>query len=137
MLTRHSTLKCFQILKAQKWKIIGSFLLATELFQCKCKATQSAYFISHNYDLSNYSSLYGLLFQLVDIRIQYIYIYTNHATYIHICRISCTSSNIYNISILNVPVSHEFLCACCCQSACERSNPFPHDSLRECYGMDM
>lgn len=53
-------------------KTIRSFLLATELFQCK--TTRPADFTSHSYDFSKYSALYCLLFQLAHV-------------YIHTCRI--------------------------------------------------
>lgn len=69
--------------------------------------------------------------------------YSNLHTYTFIhagyCRISCTSSNIYNIGILkctcNATNSREF--ACCCQSINQlviRAIKPPHDSLGEGYG---
>ena len=59
-----------------------------------------------------------------------------HAGY---CRISCTSSDIYNIGILNVPVMPPIPMRVLLSISLwfERSSPFPHDSLGECYGMDM
>ena len=105
-------------------KTIRSFLLTTELFQCK--TTRSADFTSHSYDLSKYSALYCLLFQLAHV-------------YLDTCRISCTSSDIYNIGILNVPVMPPIPMRVLLSISLwfERSSPFPHDSLGECYGMDM